>query len=519
MVQGALTLFNWTLRMDQRSRWPHLIRGGFALFMMFALATAWLDAFGTTRAGLRFFEAVCYLNIVLITISGISYFVTALTEEKEAGTYALLQMAGMTPLAITLGKSTSRLVSSLLLLVTQLPFAFLAVTLGGLLWQQVIAAWLALAAWLILVANVALLCSARCVTSGRAMALAGLLAMMFFGLPVVVVRTLAALPTAAVVAPSVVAVLEGLVRFLASISPFARIDEILNNWQQTSWMGVQFWGSVIPGGLCFVLSTALLGRSSRLAENGGSESRAGLRRWSAGRCGRLPIAWREFHFFTGGYRFLLVKLLGGGVIFVGFPVLVWTQTGRWDWTPEGDVALEIFFACLGWLTVETLLYASGTLFSEVRQATQSSLAMLPISVTGLLLQKLLGCCVALLPAVIWTLVATGLGWETLRVKLDMDLLLAWGVMLLFSSQVAAVLSLYTRWAALPLTVLCSFVAFFCLVLPILMIPDVVTVVARSHQFRYTRVFAWCVTAFWIWLLVVLPLQLWIRRRWLEVTRM
>ena len=34
----------------------------------------------------------------------------------------------------------------------------------------------ALAAWLILVANVALLCSARCVTSGRAMGVAGLLA-------------------------------------------------------------------------------------------------------------------------------------------------------------------------------------------------------------------------------------------------------------------------------------------------------------------------------------------------------
>ena len=161
MLNGAAALFTWTLRMDNRYVHPHLVRAAFALFILFCLSMATFDAFGTNRTGLVFFGLVCQLNVVLIAAAGVSYFVTAVSEEKDAGTFALLQLAGLTPLAITLGKSTSRLVSSLMLLVSQIPFTFLAVTLGGIRWQQVLAAWICLAAWMILVANMALLCSAR----------------------------------------------------------------------------------------------------------------------------------------------------------------------------------------------------------------------------------------------------------------------------------------------------------------------------------------------------------------------
>lgn len=518
MLNGILTLFNWTLRMDQRSIWPHVIRGGFALFMMFALSTAWLDAFGTSRVGLRFFEAICYLNIVLITASGISYFVTALTEEKDAGTFALLQMAGMTPLAITLGKSTSRLVSSLLLLVAQLPFAFLAVTLGGLLWQQVIAAWLALAAWMVLVANVALLCSARCLTSGRATSVAGLITIAFFVLPPAVNGTLTAIPPG-LLSPIVSTLLAGLANALESVSPFQRIDEILGNWGGTSFIGVQFWGSLVPGFVCFAISTLMLNRWTRASQDEGTSGVTAVRGWKPGRCRRFPVAWRDFHFFTGGYRFAAVKLVGGAVILGGFVVLQQLQTRQWSLVLRGDIAMQAFLAGVGWLTLEALLYASGSLFAEIRQSTQSTLAMLPISVNRLLLQKLLGCCVALIPAASWTLICMVLGWTTVRSILETDTVLAWVIMLLFGCHTAALLSLYTRWAALPLTLFFSFVAFFCLVLPILLIPDVVTAIAKTHGYRHSKLLAWGITCFWIWLIVVLPLQLGIRRRWLDLTRL
>ena len=68
--------------------------------------------------------------MALISVAGVSYFVSAVSEEKDAGTLALLQLAGAPPLGIVLSKSTSRMISSLMLLTIQLPFTFLAVTLG-----------------------------------------------------------------------------------------------------------------------------------------------------------------------------------------------------------------------------------------------------------------------------------------------------------------------------------------------------------------------------------------------------
>ena len=58
-----------------------------------------------------------------------------------------------------LGKSTSRLLGAILLLLVQLPFTLLAITLGGVTLNQVIAAYFSLMAYMVLLANVGLLCS------------------------------------------------------------------------------------------------------------------------------------------------------------------------------------------------------------------------------------------------------------------------------------------------------------------------------------------------------------------------
>jgi len=109
VISGTLMLFNWSLKMDSKSIYPHVIRAAFSFLMFFFISVAFADAFGTSRTGLRYFESICFLNVLLITVCGVSYFVTAVTEEKDAGSFALLRLAGMTALSITLGKSTSRL--------------------------------------------------------------------------------------------------------------------------------------------------------------------------------------------------------------------------------------------------------------------------------------------------------------------------------------------------------------------------------------------------------------------------
>ena len=97
MISGPQTLFNWSLRADTKSIYPHIVRAGFTGFMLLAVLAAWADSLSGMAPGLQFFEWICRLNVLLISVSGISYFVSAVTEEKDSGTLALLRLAGVTP--------------------------------------------------------------------------------------------------------------------------------------------------------------------------------------------------------------------------------------------------------------------------------------------------------------------------------------------------------------------------------------------------------------------------------------
>lgn len=517
MISGTLTLFNWTLKMDSKSVYPHIIRAAFSLFMLFSILIAFANAFGTSRVGLRFFESICFLNVMLITVSGISYFVTAVTEEKDAGTFALLRLAGMTSLSITLGKSTSRLVSSLMLLVIQLPFTFLSITLGGILWQQIIASYIALAAWMILVANLALFCSVRCATSGRAAGLAGAILGLFFTLPTIITEALAAAPPG-VLSKGATAFLTSVPEMIAAISVQERLVTLLTTNVPVTFFGTQFWASILIAFGLFCVSTLTLDFWSAPADVGGPSSNPGIRRWAVGRCWTLAVAWKEFLFFTGGRSFAIAKLIGGGLILMAFFMLQMLNDPSAGLTLERENGWHAFLTFAALFAIEVLLYASGCLFSEVRQGTQGTLATLPMSSVRILLEKATGCLMGLIPVVFWIFVTLFVGSRSIIAHCSSTMVISYLIILGFSSHVAVVLSLYTRWAALPLTILFSTPAFFCLAAPILGLTAATTALARSHNFEMSLFLSGMINLFWTWLFILLPLQLWIRDRWNTVTQ-
>jgi hypothetical protein len=518
MLNGATALFTWTLRMDARYVHPHVVRAAFAMFILFCLSMAALDAFGTNRTGLVFFGLVCQLNILLIAAAGVSYFVTAVSEEKDAGTFALLQLAGLTPLAITLGKSTSRLISSLMLLVSQIPFTFLAVTLGGIRWQQVLGAWVCLAAWMILIANMALLCSARCNNSARAAGAAGVILLLWFGTPPTI-RTILQAIAPGTLAPEVQKTLARLPQILELVSPWKQIDLILNQWEVAEVFGSQFWFSLLLAAGCFTVSTLRLNAWTRPTEDGAAgQEQGGQRRWPVGRCWRLPLAWRDFHFFAGGRTLFAARWLGWLLVYVAFLGVQKMELNSWRWIPVGNFAMQMLLLLAGALTLECVLLATGSLHSELRQMTHSSLAMLPLSSTRMFLEKSAGCALSVLPTVIWLTILSLLSRDSLVSRIDGNLLLTWVLLLIFSTHVATLFSLYTRWAAFPLTLLASFVAFFVIAGPILLIPSTVGMLARTHNIQNSLPLAWGITIFWTWVLLLLPIQLWIRERWIVLVR-
>lgn len=537
MISGVLTLFNWTLKMDSRSIYPHVIRALFAFALLFAISISFADVFGTSRMGLNFFEAVCSMNVVIITVSGISYFVTAVTEEKDAGTYALLRLAGMNSLSITLGKSTSRLVSSLMLLVIQLPFTFLSITLGGVLWNQIIAAYLAMAAWMILIANLALFCSVRCATSGRAAGLAGAIVGLFFFAPVIIQNGLAALP-AGLLSAAAVSSIQRIPETLAAVSVFDRLAEILGhngvfgfpainpsglavsaaNAAAASLLGNQFWWSLLIALALFTISTWTLDFWSAPSEVGGISENRSIRRLSVGRCWTWAIAWKEFLFFTGGRTFAVTKFVAGGLLYAGFRMYEEMEGGNPGlWLSEGSSWLA-FLTFVGVLTLEVLLYSSGCLFSEVRQLTQSTLATVPISSVRILAEKFAGCSIALVPILFWIGFTYVTGSAEIHRYCSATMVISYLIMLGFSSHIAALLSLYTRWAALPLTIVLSMPAFFCMAAPILGLSTATALLARSHNVEVTLLWTALINLFWTWLFVLLPIQIWIRDRWISMSQ-
>jgi len=168
MTSPLLALFVRSLREDSRSKAVYWARSGMGAFILlvlagFAMANTWAGSPGRT-----FFTEIVILQAVSITFIGLSYFASAIAEEKEEQTLGLLRMTDLNPLSILLGKSTSRLCGALLLLACQFPFTVFAVTLGGISLGQIAATYFSLGAYTFMLCNIALLGSVLARTTPRA---------------------------------------------------------------------------------------------------------------------------------------------------------------------------------------------------------------------------------------------------------------------------------------------------------------------------------------------------------------
>src|SRR5688500_17028932 len=121
-LRALLALFARSVREDTRSKALFWARVGIAAAVLFAMFRARIFIGAGGAPGLAFFSSVVWMNFVFVCIAGVSYFASSITEEKEEGTLGLLRMTDLSPVAILLGKSTSRLLGGLLLLLVQVPF-------------------------------------------------------------------------------------------------------------------------------------------------------------------------------------------------------------------------------------------------------------------------------------------------------------------------------------------------------------------------------------------------------------
>ena len=292
MLNGTLALLDRSL--CENALWvrSHLYRLGFVGLIFFCLLTIHgLSAF-YGAPGLEFFRWVAGLNFFCISAAAIVLFTAAIGEEKEESVLGLLKLAGINRLSLLLGKSTGQLLTAFLILSLQLPFTFLAITLGGVTTRQVLALYVAFAAYLVGVANVGLFFSVVC----RRIATAGVFTTLLLAVTVVLPSMLlAALPvTTGGSTPAFYSVLET----MNETSIMGRMDVILTTGFSESPFSLQVGSNLLAGALFFLVSWALLerfmGHGSRLTLPTQQSKRRSKRSW------KNAMMWKDFHFIAGG---------------------------------------------------------------------------------------------------------------------------------------------------------------------------------------------------------------------------
>ena len=467
MTSPLLALFTRSLREDTRSRTTYWARGGLTTFVLLILLVVTAISqrgagMGLGAPGLMFFSSIISLQVACITLLGLSFFASAITEEKEEETLGLLRMTNLNPLSILLGKSTSRLCGALLLLVALLPFTLLAITLGGVSMAQILAAYCTLGAYTFFLCNVALLWSVIAPNTARAVLFTIASLLVFFTANPLLKALQNALVNFGVLTggSAADARMDGIAAAAFDATPIARIIEIFNTGFSGTPVGWQVWTNLALGLACFFIAWLVFARlADRAAERASAASPRrrffGIRFRRPPRPWKNALAWKDFHFLSGGRPGFVLRLLGYACLVIAA-------------SSDSRGMLPIIAGLAGFaFPVELALVASRIFRTELSGLTWSSLALLPLSLRQIARRKLLGGLLATLPSAVLMVLATGLQMNLLAphypggmgASLLVSTVSSW-VTKAFTMFLIAFLSLLLKRGALALGVVITYALMF-----------------------------------------------------------
>jgi hypothetical protein len=436
-MHGILALFIRSLREQVRTPSFTWMRAGMATIILITLMVR--SYFGATGAvGMEFFSPFAFYNALMIVVAATSYFASAITEEKEEQTLSLLRMTNLSALAILFGKSTSRIFSGLMLLLVQLPFALLAVTLGGVTWEQIIITYVLLCSFLFFAANLGLFASVLAKNNAYAGVLTAALGWLYFW------------------------ILDEIAEDYSGLSAF--IQAISINWSAASWRDASL-NLCISGLVFFFLGWASF--NCFATDSPASEPRkkkndfSGAVSTRAGRASVDAIAWKDYHFIHGGTRVMFAKTLIYAI------AAIWICLGMFDshWGSMESVVWSIFSLSLFAALIETSIAASRIFRIEVRGQTLGDLYILPQNLPALIRSKRRAFIQSLGPIGLILGIALVFGTpsllevithsaETFLVFIQFAILIP--LEFIFHYRLTAWFSLRLKWGGLPVSLLISY---------------------------------------------------------------
>lgn len=385
MTSPLLALFVRSLAEEARSKatyWFRIALSGLAVLLLVFIA---LPGIMVNSAGQVFFGIMAFLQMAAISIVGLSYFGSAITEEKEDQTLGLLRMTDLNGVSILLGKSTSRLCGALLLLATAAPFTIVAITLGGVSLRQVLATYCVLGPYTFLVANVALLGSVLARRTATATTFTAILGgAMFLGGPLVAwIGSLSS-------NPALVARWRKFGEAWGDITPMGRLAHASETGFAEPVFGWPEAGNLLLGVLFFLLAWLVFDIFSEHTPAEAGSAAGSKRRWFGlsprvhSRPAAYPVPWKDFHFLHGSTRGLMLRLVGYVVIpAVVYAALVLSNSPRFM-----SVMSTFDFWWSAAFVLDTGLMVGRTFRSEINEQTLSALATLPTTLRRVAWRKL-----------------------------------------------------------------------------------------------------------------------------------
>jgi ABC-type transport system involved in multi-copper enzyme maturation permease subunit len=399
MLTKTLALTQRGLRRDTRVLTSHLLRLGVLLIVCLAVFGAHLASVSVGAPGLGFFSWIAYTTLVFATVAGATFFATAITEEKEEQTLGLLTLADIRPAALIAGKFLPRLLNAVAILTVALPFTLLSITLGGVTWDQVWAAYWTLLAHVVFMGSIGLFFSVVCRTSGMAIgwSIAAMLA--YFVTPPILwsARPTVIPASASPMLPHVLAAIET----LYEASAFVRIGEILETGFAEGAFRVQVVMNLAASGALLLVSWALFALFNRGVEAALEKppvlGRALRFQRGSRRSWKWALVWKDFHSIAGGWEGVLARLFAYSVVAV--VVAVATNDLRFNDELRRAVGYALTTTMIApVLPIELTVLAARLFRSEIRERTWPTLAGLPQSVASLAAGKLMGGLLGLAPA-------------------------------------------------------------------------------------------------------------------------
>lgn len=465
MGQGVFALLERSLRVDARALPAHLARLGLIGTIYLVLWNTLSTSFAIGAPGLNFFEGISFGEVLFISILGIGFFSTTIVEEKEEDTLGLMLMAGISPLGILLGKTGGRLWQAILLIVVQFPATLLAITMGGLSFEQIVAATISLSAYLILIAGYGLFCSTIATRSSSAMRMMSIGVVIYFVVPWIASAIHWRLTTSFSVVTTTAATVpwdedSWVILILSSIrsqSVMMRLHDVLQTGFASSFWGVQVISNTCGGLVAAVFAWALFGWANAVPTTEPSSRGLIARRgryvlFAAGRPWGDPFCWKDFHFVAGGFAGMLIRSIYYfglmGLFYLGEVSGIFSSGSGEEWVDGCLVFMSLSVA------IDAGLVLARALRDEIRDQTLSTLFLLPRSSTSTVYAKFAGALLAWLPGPFiefWLTVTTEQGQKSLEWFVFNKDGMAWSIALVFFliPHYAMVLSLYLRWGAVP----------------------------------------------------------------------